>query len=154
MKYNKRAIADLQIELDAVGRRLPTKVTTPLTSGYPPELDQSEELNPERQNYYQGLIGVLRWITELGRLNILMPVSVMSRYLVAARVGHLDQLFHIFAYLKRYDASTMLFDDSEPQFDETRFRTCDWSKFYPGTEEAIPKGTPTARGEAWSCRAS
>ena len=47
-----------------------------------------------------------------------MPVSMMLRYLVAARSGHLDQIFHIFAYLKTYDASTMVFDDTEPDFDE------------------------------------
>ncbi len=150
-KYTKRAIADLEIELEAVGKRLPTKVTTPLTSGYRPELDQSDDLNPERQNYYQGLIGVLRWITELGRLDILLPVSMMSRYLVAARIGHLDQLFHMFAYLKRYDASTMVFDDSEPHFDESRFRCCDWSEYYPGAEEAIPDGMPVAKGRSIAC---
>ena len=29
-KYTKWAIADLEVELDAIGKRLPTKVTTPL----------------------------------------------------------------------------------------------------------------------------
>ena len=42
------------------------KVTTPLTSGYRPELDQSRELNAERLNDFQGLIGILQWICELG----------------------------------------------------------------------------------------
>ena len=58
-KYTKRAIADIEVELDAIGKRLPTKVTTPLTSGYRPELDQSREFIVERLNYFQGLIGVL-----------------------------------------------------------------------------------------------
>ena len=51
-KYTKRAIADLETELAAINKRLPTKVTTPLSSGYRPEVDQSPELNAERQNYY------------------------------------------------------------------------------------------------------
>jgi hypothetical protein len=102
-KYTKRAIADVEVELDAIGKRLPTKVTTPLASGYRPELDQSRELNAERLNYFQGLIGVLQWICELGRLDIMMPVSMLSRYLVSAREGHLDQVFHVFAYLKTHE---------------------------------------------------
>ena len=35
-----------------------------------PELDGTNELDPDRLNYYQGLIGVLRWICELGRLDL------------------------------------------------------------------------------------
>ena len=58
-KYTKQAIADIEVELDAIGKRLPTEVTTPLTSGYRPELDQSRDLNAERLNYFQGLIGIL-----------------------------------------------------------------------------------------------
>ena len=75
------------MELDAIGKQLPTKVTTPLASGYRPELDQSCELNSERLNYFQGLIGVLRWICELGGLDIMMPVSMLSRYLVSSNSG-------------------------------------------------------------------
>ena len=40
----------------------------------------------------------------------------------------------------------MVFDDSEPVFDESAFRTCDWSEFYPDAEEAIPHNAPEARG--------
>ena len=46
-KYTKRAISDVELELDAIGKRLPSKASTPLTSGYRPELDQSQELNAE-----------------------------------------------------------------------------------------------------------
>ena len=145
-KYTRRDIADLEIELDAIGKRLSTKITTPLASNYRPEIDQTQELDAQRQHYFQGLVGVLRWICELGRLDILMPVSMMSRYLVAARSGHLDQLFHIFAYLKKYDASTMVFDDTEPDFDERRFKQCDWTEYYPGAAEAIPHDMPKPRG--------
>lgn len=95
--YVKRAVRDIEAELAASDRQLPTKVTTPLSSAYRPELDTSAELDGEAQTYYQGLIGILRWICELGRIDILFPVSLMSRYLVCARTGHLNQLFHIFA---------------------------------------------------------
>ena len=107
-KIYNQAITDVEVELDAFGERLPTKVTTLLASGYKPELDQSRELNAERLNYFQGLIGILQWICELGRIDIMMPVSMLSRYLVSAREGHLDQIFHVFAYLKTDRKSTRL----------------------------------------------
>ena len=147
-KYTKRAISDVELELDAIGKRLPSKASTPLSSGYRPELDQSRELYAEQLNYFQGLIGVLRWICELGRLDILMPVSMLSQYLVSAREGHLEQVFHIFAYLKSHENSTMMFDDTEPDFDGRQFKECDWSEYYPDATKAIPHDIPKPRGKA------
>ena len=145
-KYTKKAIAEVERELQKVDKRLPTKVTTPLGSGYRPELDATDELDATRQNYYQGLIGVLRWICELGRLDILVAVSLMSRYLAQGRVGQLEQVFHIFAYLKNYSSSKLVFDDTLPYVDESRFTECDWKEFYPDAAEAIPKDAPEVRG--------
>lgn len=144
--YTKRAIADVETELAKIDQKLATKVKTPLAHGYRPELDASPELNGERLSYYQGLIGVLRWICELGRIDILMPVSLMSRFLASPREGHLEQLFHIFAYLKAHERSTMVFDDTIPLFDEDRFSLHDWDEYYPGANEAIPHDAPEALG--------
>ena len=91
--YVKRVVKDVEARLDSMGRKLATKVTTPLASGYRPELDQSRELSGDDIQYYQGLVGILRWVSELGRLGILIPLSLMSRYLVSPRVGQLEQLF-------------------------------------------------------------
>ena len=37
--YVKQAVADVETELDKVDQRLPTRVTTPMSQGYRPELD-------------------------------------------------------------------------------------------------------------------
>ena len=145
--YTKKAIEEVERELTKVDKRLPTKVPTPLGGGYRPELDQTAELDAKRQNYYQGLIGVLRWICELGRLDILVAVSLMSRYLAQARVGQLEQVFHIFAYLKNHSRSKLVFDDTLPGVDERRFTECDWSEFYPDAAEAIPTDCPPEKGK-------
>jgi hypothetical protein len=73
-----------------------------LSSGYRPEIDVSPELDAQRANYYQGLIGVLRWMCELvgHSVDILVDVAMLSRFLAAPRRGHLEQVFHIFTYLK------------------------------------------------------
>ena len=145
-KYVKQAVADVELELSHVDQCLPTRVTTPLSQGYRPELDQSREVDGKRGQYYQSLIGVLRWICELGRVDILVAVSMLSRYVVSPREGHLQQVFHLFAYLKHHKRSKMVFDDTEPVFDENAFAVCDWTEFYPDAEEAIPHNVPEIRG--------
>jgi hypothetical protein len=65
-KYVKQAVSDVEQELSHVDKCLPTRVMKPLSQGYRPEHDQSRELDAKRGQYYQSLIGVLRWICELG----------------------------------------------------------------------------------------
>ena len=71
-----------------------------MSQGYRVELEMTPELDAKRANYYQGLTGVLRWICALGRIDIIVEVAMLSRFLAVPRRGHLDQVFHIFAYLK------------------------------------------------------
>ena len=82
--------------------KIPSKAETPLTTSYRPELDVSPELTPQDSAYYQSLIGILRWIVELGRIDICLEVSMMSSHLAMPKKGHLDQVLHIFAYLHKY----------------------------------------------------
>ena len=147
--YVANAVKTVESSMKDVGFEfLPRKkIETPCTAGYKPELDDSAELDPERLNYYQGLIGVLRWICELGRLDIVLPVSLMSRYLANPRWGHLQQVLHIFGYLKKYNKSKMVFDETMPTFEDTSsFSDSDWSEYYPDAREAIPLDMPEARG--------
>ncbi|KAI2492420.1 Reverse transcriptase (RNA-dependent DNA polymerase) [Fragilaria crotonensis] len=147
--YVAKAIKDVERELSEADMRLMPNVRTPLASGYRPDLDLSPELGSKQLNYFQGLIGILRWICELRRIDILMPVSILSRYLVSARQGHLEQAFHIFAYLKTHSRSTMVFDDTVPTYRSKRFVKCDWSEFYPDAAEAIPTNMPQPRGKRY-----
>ena len=45
------------------------------------------------------MIGILRWVIELGRIDITYEISVMSWYLVQPSTGHLVQVVHMFKYL-------------------------------------------------------
>jgi hypothetical protein len=67
-KYVKQAVSDVEQELSLVDKCFSTRVTTPLSQRYRPELDQSRELDAKRGQYYQSLIGVFCWICELGRV--------------------------------------------------------------------------------------
>ena len=81
--------------------RMPKNADTPLMTSYHLELDVSPELNPTEASYYMSLIGVLQWIVELGRVDICFEVSMMSSHLALQREGHLGQVLHIFAHLKK-----------------------------------------------------
>ena len=90
--------------------KIPTKAETPLMTTYRPELDVSPELTPRDSAYYQSLTGILRWIVELGRIDICLEVSMMSSHLAMPRRGHLDQVLHIFAYLHKYHNTELVYD--------------------------------------------
>lgn len=136
--------------------KIPSKAETPTQTTYRPELDVSPELSPEESAYYQSLIGVLRWIVELGRVDICLEVSMMSSHLVLPREGHLAQVFHIFAYLKKYHNTEMVFDPSDPVIDQDQFEPRDWSSsefgHVEGKEELPPK-MPEPRGRGFIMRA-
>jgi hypothetical protein len=145
--YVKRALEDLERELSQAGQHLSTRAITTLPVKYRPELDATPELDPRRASYYMSLIGILRWMVELGRVDILMAVAMMSSYMAAPRQGHLDNVLHIFAYLKKHPQSTMIFDDTEPSFDESRFTEVDWSGHYDNVSEPMPPNAPEYRGK-------
>ena len=84
-------------------------------SVYRPDLDESPELKADGVQYYQELIGVLRWTVEIGRVNILYEVSTMSTLLAMPRIGHLEQLYHVFGYLKQNPKRKLAFDPDHPR---------------------------------------
>jgi hypothetical protein len=74
--YVKQAVANVEKDLNEVGKCLSTKITSPMSSSYRPELDVSPVLDAERANYFQSQIGVLRWAVEIGRIDIMCEVSM------------------------------------------------------------------------------
>ena len=44
--------------------------------------------------FFQQLIGILRWAVELGRINIACEVSILSSFLAAPRMGHIEAILH------------------------------------------------------------
>ena len=106
--------------------KFPAKAPAPFASGYRPEIDITEELNPTDAAYYKSLVGVLWWIVELGRGDICVEVSMLASCMAMPRQGHLEQLFHIFAYLKAKHNVEMVFYPSEPEIDESLFEKQEW----------------------------
>ena len=109
-------------------------------------MDVTPELKSDGVQYYQELIGMLRWAVEIGRVDILLEVSLMSSHLALPRQGHLEQVLHIFGYLKSHKKLRLMFDSDYPQISPGRFKQYNWFDFYRGAEEAIPPNMPEARG--------
>ena len=87
---------------------------------------------------------------ELGRVDILYEVATMSMHLAMTRIGHLQELFRVFWYLKADPKRKLAFDPDHPMVDERQFKRYDWHEFYRGVKEAIPGDMPTSRGNAAS----
>ena len=63
---------------------------------------------------------------ELGRVDVTTEASMMASCMALPRSGHLDQVYHIFAYLKKKHNSEIIFDPSEPEIDDTDFDQHNW----------------------------
>ena len=127
----------------------------PFPATYRPEVDTSPELGDELTTRYLQLIGILRWGVELGRIDIITEVSVLSQHQCNPRVGHLDAVYRIFWFLKcslkRGQKGRIVFDGTLPFVDETLFNPTEsehWHDFYPGAEESLPHNMPSPRGRS------
>ncbi len=154
-QYVQAAVKNVEEYLskkDNVNWKLPAKAETPMQTSYRPEIDVSPELQPIDAAYYMSLIGMLRWIVELGRVDVCLECSMLSSHLAMPREGHLYQLFQVFAYLKKYHNTEMVYDPSDPCINESEFELRDWTSSEFGHiegKEELPPNMPTPRGRGF-----
>ena len=82
--------------------KLSSKITLPMDPIYRPEIGITPVLDVELISRYQKLIGILRWVSEIGCFDILHEVFELLYYNTELREDHLHTVCIIFAYLKRY----------------------------------------------------
>ena len=150
-KYVKSAMTTVEdlLKSDGDGSHLKTTAKEPVPTSYRPELDVSEELNAEMTSRYRQLVGILRWAVELGRVDIYHEVALLSQYLAAPWVGHLETLYHVFAYLKSHQKFNIVFDPKDVRLDESAFANTDiaaWRDFYGDVVEELPPKMPDPLG--------
>ena len=114
-------------------------------SGWKPELDVTDLLGDEDASCYHQQIGVLRWMVELGWIDICTEVSMLAAFSAAPRQGHLAAVFHLYAYLKKHQRSKLVLDPK--RVDHGVHPVHDWTDFYGDIKEVIPPDAPPARGE-------
>ena len=86
----------------------------------------------------------------MGRVDIFLERSLMSAHLALPHIGHLDQIIHMFGYLKLYLKRKKEFDAAHPSIDKRIFKKYDWYDFYRCAKEEIPLDCPESVGNSMS----
>ena len=126
---------------------LPKWADNPFSMSYEPELDESTPLDPNAASYFQSIIGMMWWMVELGCLDIVTEVSLLSLHLAYPQEGHLKAAIHVMAYLNAKHNSRLVCDPMYPDIDQSSFHKCDWNEFYGDVTEALPPDAPEPLGK-------
>ena len=111
--YVKNAVRNVKMLLKEVGRNLKTTAKSPFPStSYRSETSTTEECDADGASRFSQLIGVLRWAIKLGRIDMYTEVSLLSQHLALPRIGHLETVYHVLAYLQKYDKSSIIGSNS------------------------------------------
>ena len=159
-KYVKEACSIVDQRMTDMNMSYTKKAKSPKTPfnnvKYRPELDLTPFCTPTEHQFYQQMIGILRWMIELGRIDISTEVSLMSRYLAQPRVGHMIQVLHIFSFLKSnecmdltYDATKLVINENTILPHETAsYKAKTMKTLYPDAIDYIPPNMPTPLGKS------
>ncbi len=89
----------------------------------------------------------MRWMVELGRVDIAVEVSMLSSYLAYPREGHLEAAIHVMGYLRLKHNIRLIFNPTYPDIDLDYFPSFDWTEFYGDVTEAILTDMPQPLGK-------
>ena len=91
--------------------QLPKKKSEkPFLGDYAPEMYETPTLENDLESWYQSLIGMLRWMVKIGRVDIIDEVKMMASQMAMPREGHLEAVLHVFVFLCQQYNSKMEFD--------------------------------------------
>ena len=118
---------------------------------YKSVLDTSIMSDQDQANYFQNLIGYLRWIIELGRVDIAHEVSSLSKFLVKPRMGHIYRALHIFKYMETHIENQLSFDplyQYHAHSNDIRKIINDMKQVYIDATEDFPPNAPEPRSKS------
>jgi hypothetical protein len=143
-KYVQSAVPNVHEYLESLpgNNKLMRKDDALFAGVYKPELDESPEFDPVMANFFQSYIGILHWCVELGRIGIITEVSMLSTYLYLTHEGHMDDVFHVFAYLVHNHNTRFMFNPTYPVNDMCAFVKNEWKSMYDDVKELLPSEAP------------
>jgi hypothetical protein len=77
---NSILMVERLLEEECEGYILKSDAKNPFPTGYEPEIDVAEELDQTLASRYPQLNGILRWVIEIGRIDIFLETSLLSQY--------------------------------------------------------------------------
>ena len=75
--------------------------------GYRPDIDSHLELDQDGIVTFQELFVILRWAVDIGGVDILSNIYTLSSYQDFRREAHLEQIYHLFTFLKKKPKSNL-----------------------------------------------
>ena len=106
--------------------------------GCDPELDTSPELDPDAGSYYVMIVSILRWMIEIGRIDMITKVSLLSFHAALLREGHLAVTMHVMVHVGHRYNFRLVYDSLHPQIDYCVFKKCDWLEFIAMSRRQYP----------------
>ena len=102
------------------------------------------------------MIGILRWMIEIGRIDISVEVSYLSRYLAKPRLGYMIQAMHIFSFLKNNQSMDLCYDPTKLNIKESTIiqsetaagRANIMKSMYPDASALHPSNAPKPLGQS------
>ena len=158
-RYVKEATSIVFERMDNMGLKLTRRHKSPdhpfSNAVYWPELDMSELCISDEHQFYQQMVGIARWMIEVGRIDISFEVSLMSRYLSCPRVGHLYQMLHMFQCLYCNQGLDLIYDSTKINVRELTvlphqradYKTKELGVMYPDATDYIPDNMSEALGK-------
>ena len=117
--------------------------TVPMDPEYRPELDETHFLGAQDLSKFRMLTGSAQWAITLGRIDICYACTMMSRYNMCAREGHLLAMKKLFGYLKCHIKGKILFDTRPLKIKDVElFDGGNWKQTYGDVKEAVPHDLP------------
>jgi hypothetical protein len=84
---------------------------------------------------------------ELGHIDIITDVSMLSTYLCLPREGHMDAVFHMSAYLGYHHNTRVVFDPAYHVIDICGFVNTDWKSMCGDMKELLLSDAPAPHGK-------
>ena len=144
-KYIKKLLANYERLFGPMPKT--ARICSPLVEGDHPELDTSDLLDSQGIQLYQSLIGSIQWVVSIGRFDVHTAIATLSSFRVAPRVGHLDRIKRIYAYLHRMQHASIRICMDEPDYSQVPDQTYDWSATYGSGPMEIPSDAPKPLGK-------
>jgi hypothetical protein len=122
-----------------------------INAGDHPASDETALCSPIKQRVYQQIMGIALWILICGRYDISFAVSTLSQFCTAPRKGHLERVYHLVGYLRKFPEKWIMIDSSDPgrvpgeDFDPYQ-KFQEMKELYPDAIEEIDPKAPEPKG--------
>ena len=97
------------------------KLSTPFHADYHPDEDDSNKIEESEIGHFQHMLGMLRWIVELGQIDIITEVSTLASHMACPREDHLHAGYCMFEYIARKHNSRIILDPTYPDINDDDF---------------------------------